>query len=355
MTERDAAHRLTLPSSALEGMRVTDQATRVVPAGWYQDPALSDQVRWWNGLAWTEHVRDKPTATVSPASHDVIQTTATESEQSKADRVAAARQLEREFGIGTSENEIITGATALGYGLETSSAAPEARASAAGSSAAGSSAAGSGSPAGSTQNPAAQRAAAERRTAAQTTTGTAWLLGLIPLLTFVLALAAAYLYFYVAALPLVFAVAFLLPYLLGLLWALGDRRTLAARGIESPHPAWALLGGITYLIARRRRIVGSGPVALFVVAGVLAVAVVAGTTLSGQLRPLFAALSIQSAVSEHYLSTGQAVSVSCPPFVAATVAGTLYTCDATTALGTHRQIWISIDDAAGHFSYSMSL
>jgi len=41
---------------------VTDQATRVVPAGWYEDPSDSSQVRWWNGIAWTDHTQEKPDA-----------------------------------------------------------------------------------------------------------------------------------------------------------------------------------------------------------------------------------------------------------------------------------------------------
>ncbi|QEO10297.1 DUF2510 domain-containing protein [Protaetiibacter larvae] len=41
---------------------MTDQATRVVPAGWYEDPADAEQVRWWNGIAWTDHTQPKPTS-----------------------------------------------------------------------------------------------------------------------------------------------------------------------------------------------------------------------------------------------------------------------------------------------------
>jgi hypothetical protein len=41
---------------------MTDQMTRVVPAGWYDDPKSSEHVRWWNGLGWTDHVEVKPTA-----------------------------------------------------------------------------------------------------------------------------------------------------------------------------------------------------------------------------------------------------------------------------------------------------
>lgn len=39
---------------------MTDQATRVVPAGWYEDPSDSEQVRWWNGINWTENTQEKP-------------------------------------------------------------------------------------------------------------------------------------------------------------------------------------------------------------------------------------------------------------------------------------------------------
>lgn len=39
---------------------MTDQATRVVPAGWYEDPSDAAQVRWWNGIAWTDHTQPKP-------------------------------------------------------------------------------------------------------------------------------------------------------------------------------------------------------------------------------------------------------------------------------------------------------
>ena len=39
---------------------MTDQATRVVPAGWYEDPSDPGKVRWWNGIAWTDHTQTKP-------------------------------------------------------------------------------------------------------------------------------------------------------------------------------------------------------------------------------------------------------------------------------------------------------
>lgn len=321
---------------------MTDQATRVVPAGWYQDPATPDQVRWWNGLAWTEHVRDKPGAETSAANQGVtIRTTAGQAavEETTAQRIAAARELERQFGIGTSENEIITGAAALGYGSSASSQ-------------------GAQTPAAAATAPAAigagRRSATSRSATSRTATGSAWLIALSPLLAIVLGIVAAYIYFYVYATPIVFVVAAAVPYLLVVLWALSDGRALKARGFIPPSPALALLTGLGYLIARRIKVPGSGPLAMLLVVGVLAFGSLPAAALLGQLNGLTSALNIQHTISADYIAHGEAVSVSCPAFVDASVTGTLYTCDATTAIGTVRQIWVSID-GDGTFSYALAV
>lgn len=341
---------------------MTDQATRVVPAGWYQDPALPEQVRWWNGLVWTEHVREKPVVASAVTATATAEDAAESTTQSTADRIAAARELERQFGVGTSENEIVTSATALGYGVASSGSA-------------GSGTAGSGTalvvaaPATTTANaaesgaagrlatvrPATVRPATGRRVAARTATGSSWLIALTPLLTLVLGIAAAYIYFYVATTPLVFVAAFLLPYLLGIIWAISDGRTLRSRGFTPPSPLWALLGSIGYLIARRVRVSGSGPLVMFLVVGVLVLAAPGVAYASGALRPLSTALTIQNTISQDYVSTGRAASVNCPPFVDATVTGTLYTCNATLATGVVKTVWVSIDDDDGRFSYAMAI
>lgn len=329
---------------------MTDQATRVVPAGWYQDPAVSEQVRWWNGLAWTEHVRDKPTAVPVSAGDATLDaaaasaTTAERTEESTAERISAARELERQFGIGTSENEIITGATALGFGTGSATSTP--------GTVPGSRPAGALNP----DNPAVQRAAAAHSTGARshTTTGAAWLIALTPLLTVLLGLTAAYVFFYMTPAPVVFVIAVLLPYLLGLLWALNDGRTLKSRGFAPPSPWWALLTSLGYLILRRMRVPGSGPLFMFGIIGALAIALPAATYASGAIQPLSNALAIQNTISTDYLDSGRAVSVSCPPFVGAATTGTLYSCSATLATGVVKQVWVSIDGPDGKFSYSMA-
>ena len=342
---------------------MTDQATRVVPAGWYQDPALSEQVRWWNGLAWTEHVREKPkaaAATASAASADNLVVAAASTSfaepsitvpETTEQRIAASRELERQFGIGIPENEIVTSATALGYGGGANSA----------SDADSGIGIGTDTAAPTPINPAVQQAAGglparpSVRTIAQTATGVAWLIALTPLLTVAAAIAAAYVYFYVSANPVIFVVAFLLPYLLGFLWALSDRRTSLSRGFDAPSSAWALLGGLGYLIARRLRVTGSGPLAMFLVVGALAIGLPAAAYAAGELKPLSNALTIQNAISSDYVASGRASAINCPPFVDAATQGTLYTCNATLANGVSKPVWVSIDGDQGQFSYAMGL
>jgi hypothetical protein len=355
-------------------MRVTDQATRVVPAGWYQDPALSEQVRWWNGLAWTEHVREKPTVTPAPASAMIVPTSSTSTvattaaptdgystasagtSETMAERIASARELERQFGVGTSENDIITGATALGFGgAATTATAPAAEHGVAHQLAI--------QPSATPINPAAPRPAdakpAGRRRAdamgtPRSATGSVWLIALTPVLTLLTGIAAAYVFFYVAETPVVFVAAFLLPYLLGILWALSDGRALKSREIRPPSPLWALLGGIGYLIARRAKLTGSGPLAMFLIAGALVLAISAAAYSSGELRRLSYALTIQNTITSDYLSAGRVVTISCPPFVDTTRPGTLYTCTATFTTGATKQVPVTIDGTEGQFSYQMA-
>jgi uncharacterized protein DUF2510 len=310
-------------------MRVTDQATRVVSAGWYQDPASSVQVRWWNGIAWTEHVREKPTSSpamtgqvaigqtgLAAAIHDSSVTETTE------ERIAAVRDLEHQFGIGAVENPVVGG-----------QATAPARA----------------------QGMAAATATATSRSAGRGSTAAAWMIALSPLLALVLVIAAAYVYLYLWANPVVFVIAVGIPYLLCVLWAVGDGRTESHRGYTPPSPLFALLTGLGYLIVRRTRVPGSGPIAMLLVVAALAFGSPLLAVGLGQTQGLANALNIQRTISADYIGHDKAVFVNCPPFVDATTVGSLYTCDATTATGVHRTVWVSIDGDNGKFSYSFGL
>ena len=35
--------------------------TSAAPAGWYRDPLGIPQLRWWNGIGWTNHIQEERT------------------------------------------------------------------------------------------------------------------------------------------------------------------------------------------------------------------------------------------------------------------------------------------------------
>jgi hypothetical protein len=316
---------------------LTDQATRVVPAGWYEDPASSAHVRWWNGLAWTEHTTLKPTAPPRPQpAYDVV-TTATGSVYTPETlaRIAEARELERQYGISTAEHEImVRAATAANTG---DVATPRTRADAR----------------------AAQQAADDYGDDYGTSTASAWFIALWPLLTLAAAAAAAYVAFYVAPEPSVSGIPVvaglvLVPTLLTLLWAALDARRLRSLGHRPASPALALLGPLVYLIARRARVSGSGPLVTLLVLTVLAIGGPAAAYFTGAAVPVTTALEIQQTIRADLVDSGRLASVSCPVFVEDLSAGSLYTCNGTLPDGTAKTVWVSIE-SGGEFAYALAV
>jgi hypothetical protein len=376
---------------------LTDQATRVVPAGWYEDPASSAHVRWWNGLAWTEHTTLKPTPTPRPqpmtasygdygdgfgdkrygdgfsqgdqvtqagqsdqvtqsdqASHGRRSTEATPDEVTTSTgsthtpetmaRIAEARELERQYGISTAEHDIImrnaiSGEVADGF---LSGSADGAK-----------SAADSGYRAWDAEpEPEYEEPG--------TATASAWFIALWPLLTLAAAAAAAYLAFYVAPDPAVagipvVAALVLVPSLLTLIWAMTDARKLRSLGHRPASPALALLGPLIYLIGRRARVSGSGPLIALLLLTVLAAAAPTAAYLSGSSVTVTKALEIQQAVQATYVDSGQLASVSCPMFVDTFAQGSFYTCDGVTPEGTAKLVYVSFDTADGGYSTALSV
>jgi len=318
---------------------LTDQATRVVPAGWYEDPASPAHVRWWNGLAWTEHTALKPTPAPQPVAQEYVAqeyvTTATGSIHTAETlaRIAAARELEREYGISTAEHDVIVRSARQGAAYDTA------------------------------QTRAGRRAVergAEHSVQHGTATASAWFIALWPLLTLAAGAAAAYLAFYVlpepsvAGIPVVAAVV-LLPSVLTLIWAAVDARRLRSLGHRPPSPALALLGPLVYLIARRTRVPGSGPLATLLVLTVLAVGAPIAAYLTGAAVPVTKALEIQQEIHADYVADGTLASVSCPVFVENLAQGSLYTCNGTLPDGRSKRVWVSIDSASGEFSYALAV
>ncbi len=325
---------------------MTDLATRVVPAGWYEDPASSAHVRWWNGLAWTEHTAQKPTPTPAPqqptsygnyAAEQV--TTATGSVQTPETlaRIAEARELERQYGISTAENDIITRAAGEGH-AETSAAS--------------SSAAAHYRPWNAEPEPEYEEPG--------TATASAWFIALWPLLTLAAAATAAYLAFYVmpepsvSGIPVVAAIV-IVPTLLTLIWAATDARKLRLNGYRPASPAFALLGPLIYLIARRARVAGFGPLVTLIILTLLAAGAPTAAYLTDQAVPVTKALEIQQAVHADLVGGGELASVTCPAFVDNLNQGSLYTCDGVLPDGGEKLVWVSIDTDEGAFSYALAV
>lgn len=308
---------------------MTDQATRVVPAGWYQDPASESHVRWWNGLTWTEHVENKPELPVAAATPALAITD---------ERVAAARAMEREFGISTAENAIMTSAATAGI------AGVDARVTGAQS---------GQSSAATTSRPAASTT---RRPATTSTLG-AILLSLVPLFAVVVTLLSLYIFLYVKPTPLVGLVAVVFM-LLTFLWAVSDRRALESRGIDGPTPGWSLalpfLGALVYLIARRVRIPGSSHLIIFAVLSVVAIGGPFAAAAAGGASAPLKALEVQQAVYAGTVDDGTLTAVTCPAFLENTAPGTVFTCEGTLPDGSSTIVWVSIDSPEGAFSWSVS-
>lgn len=326
---------------------MTDQATRIVPAGWYEDPAAPSHVRWWNGLAWTEHTAPKPPAPPAPTPAPVVAEVApvviggpgltTDPNLSTVDRIAEVRELERRYGIGTDEQEVIALDAVTNVYVDSE---PE------------------------TYRPVWERGE-DDATDLRRATASSWLIALGPVFTLVALVVAGYLYFYVPREPAL-AIPFLgdvpisvgivaVPFLLTIVWAVADARKLRQFGHRPASPAFALLGPLVYLIARRARVRGFGPLITLLVLTLLAVGAPVAAWYSGVSTPVVTALNIQQTVSNGLLEAGSVSSVSCPIFIDSTTPGTLYTCDAVLPNGESHTVWVSIDTVDGEFSYALSL
>lgn len=302
----------------------TEQTARVIPAGWYQDPADAGKVRWWNGMTWTEHVEAKPAGQGA----GIAGALALEGRISAEQREAEARELERQYGLSADGTERMTRRAALQLDHR-------------------------GPDTGTIPLPGF---AAPRR-AATTSTASVWMLSVVPLIAAVLTVVAGYVYFYVSPTPLVAAVGVVL-WVIQFLWAVGDARALQSRGLKPPSPVLALvlpiLGALLYLVLRRRTIDGSSAIVLFLGLLVLAIGLPAAVVATGNGEGVTKALAVQQAVRSDLVGSGTAASVTCPAVLGSVATGTIFTCDATLTDGSPVHVWISIDSDAGDFSWALA-
>lgn len=305
----------------------TEQTTRVIPAGWYQDPADEGKVRWWNGITWTEHVEVKPTGqTAAYAGALAIEAAAPISAE---EREAEARELERQYNLSVDGTERMTRHASLQLDHR-------------------------GPDTGTIPIPGF---AVPHHHVSKTGTASAWLLGLIPLISAVLTVVAGYVYFYVTPTPLVAAVV-VVVWVLQFLWAVGDARALQSRGLDAPSPMLALalplVGALLYLIARRGKAEGATPIIVFVALLVLAIGAPAAVALTGNAANVTKALEVQQAIRADLVDSGEATSVTCPFLLESVAVGSIFTCDAVLPDSTRAHVWVSMDTEAGEFSWALA-
>ena len=173
-----------------------------------------------------------------------------------------------------------------------------------------------------------------------------------------LAVVAAYVFFYVTPTPLVAAVA-VVVLVLGFLWAVGDARTLTARGHTPPSPLLALalpvVGPLLYL--RGPPPEGSGQQAAHRRRSCFSRSPSASRSPGSHPeapRVITKPLEVQQAVRADLVGTGAATSVSCPPILETVAAGTVFTCDAVLPTGETVHVWVSFDNEQGQFSWALA-
>lgn len=288
------------------------------PEGWYLDPSLPATRRWWDGTAWTEHVRPAEDAALGLGSpHRSAASAATPSSASGASPAAPPVTEPTTFvvpselegtkpvssvgsaAVGSSSAGTAGTADPVGGGSWTTAAPPWAESSAAVPTAAGSFAAPSSvaelesvdyAPMERSWAPSAGSAGSTpvRRTPLATGTAGAWLLALSPVLNLLLVVGVGSL---VLADPLsaVAAVSAWVASALMLVWlvlaVVADFRRLGALGyVSRPSVFWIILGPLPYLISRAvhvRRATGRGsaPLWVYLAASVLVGAAAVGLAL----------------------------------------------------------------------------
>lgn len=238
---------------------MSELIAEVPAAGWYQDPNDDGSMRWWSGEGWTDHTQPmapaRPQESLRPATGSTAGSAGTDWVSNyTVDELALYTGRPVEHAVSSR-----TGRTVL----EFTGTVPDWR---------------------------------RERTGA--TTAQVWMIALVPALIAGLALA----WLLVGApfrIPgLVLGIAALVGALSTMLLAVGDSRSLRARGLSAPSPTWILLGSVGFLIARAvnvRRSGASGTAPLVV--GLLG-SVALGTVVAALSVTLIPALAQQSSQVE---------------------------------------------------------
>jgi Protein of unknown function (DUF2510) len=299
---------------------MTNTSGPTTPAGWYPDPAGSENLRWWDGTTWTAHLAPRPTP--APAPTPVVQ----------------APSLPPVAAPGT---QTVTGEPYVPFQGSWNQSSQ-----------------GNGNGEGEFARP------------AQWSTGGGWLLAFSPLITIiaVAALVAAYASTLTTTLATpnnsltttVPAIEFGV-FLLQVLFAVMDRRKLQSFGyLQRASVWWVLLTPLAYLIARgiavsREVRHGFGPLIAYIITvfGIVllgvGVAVAIPVFLGSQAAASNAAYEVQfvAGLEKGLDENGGHYTVNCPPIIPTTI-NAQFSCTATdtstsTAHTLNMQIVQSVD------------
>ena len=341
-----------------------------VPAGWYPDPLGLPQLRWWDAQAWTEHTSEaRAPIVIQPATREQTEFPSRREQRERERRenggatplgpdvMHADREVDVDVDDEPDEHEELSAQPLLAMTLRELEppAGDTAEDPAPGPRRASSHA--NADPAASALSAMAEELPPQREVKrAQTYTGAAWLIALMPLLQLVGLVVLVLLdYGYNRALMVVVAVA---PYLAVLGLAAYDRLLLQVWGHERPASAlWAIATAPGYLIARgiatmRQTGKGFATVAVF---GSSLVAVLAGVlVLPGIAIGLFPgafAAEAQQTVTADAAALGADLTIVCP--APPLLIGDTMACEATKPSGDADSIVVSLQRQNGWISWQV--
>ena len=337
-----------------------------VPAGWYPDPLGLPQLRWWDAQAWTEHTSEaRAPIVLQPATRVEYRDEELPSRREQRER---ERREKGELAAATPEAYLapepdvtdegeLSAQPLLGMTLRELEPPLEDTLDQATPGPRRASSHANATLAASALSPLAEELAPERAIkSAQTYTGAAWAIGLMPLFQLVI-VAALILTGLGGNLPLILTIVFA-PYLLVIGFAAYDKLLLQVWGYERPARArWAVLTAPIYLIARAVRTVketgkGFAPLVVF---GSSLVAVLAGIlVLPGIVISAFPdnfAAEVEQSVTADAVSLGADLSVECP--APPLLVGDTFTCLATKPSGATDSIVVQLQRQNGWIAWQV--
>lgn len=195
---------------------MSDVIAEVPAAGWYQDPNDDNSMRWWDGDGWTDH-----TQAIAPAQASQRATGGTSS-SAGGDWVSNYTEDELALYTGKPLEQSVASHTGRTV-LEFTGTVPD-----------------------------------WRRDRTSATTGSVWLLALMPVLVAGIELAWLLVGAGMGLPPMALAAVVPIVALFTILFAVVDARALRARGTAAPSAWWILLGPLVYLIVRAAVVRRSG-------------------------------------------------------------------------------------------------